>query len=69
MGEVVNLNQYRKQRDRLQRKKTAAANRVRFGRTKDEIARTEKDKAREKSDLDGKALRDNTDPDNTPEAR
>jgi hypothetical protein len=68
MGEVVNLNQYRKQRDRSERKKTAAANRARFGRGKDELARTEKERAREDADLDGKLLHDRTDSDDAPEA-
>lgn len=71
MGELVNLNQYRKKRERLLRKKSAAANRMRFGRPKDETLRSKKDHAREESDLDGKLLHDGansqTDPDDTPE--
>lgn len=39
MGEVVNLNRARKAKDRDEREKTAAENRVRFGRTKAERER------------------------------
>ena len=65
MGEVVNLNQYRKKRERLERKKAAAANRARFGRRKDDVKRAKRDRDRERAELDGKAL---SDPDDTPEA-
>jgi len=65
MGEVVNLNQYRKKRQRLERKKAAATNRARFGRRKDEVKRTKRERERESAELDGKALDDS---DDAPEA-
>lgn len=71
MGELVNLNQYRKKRERLQRKKSAAANRMRFGRPKDETIQSKKERVRDDTELDGKQLSDQpntrTDPDDTPE--
>jgi|FEC22Drversion2_1045045.scaffolds.fasta_scaffold00249_36 hypothetical protein len=47
MPEIVNLNRVRKQKARAGRKAEAAANRVRFGRTKAEraAARAAEDKA------------------------
>ena len=65
MGEVVNLNQYRKKRERLERKKAAAANRVRFGRRKEDVKRSKRERERERTELDAKALKDS---DDTPEA-
>lgn len=64
MGEVVNLNQYRKKRERLERKKTAAANRARFGRRKEDVKRAKRERERDRTELDGKALGD---PDDAPE--
>jgi len=53
MDNVVNLNRARKTRARAEREKQAAENRVRFGRTKDEVKAT--DESRKKRDrlLDG----------------
>ncbi len=47
MADIVNLNQYRKKRERGEAEKTAAANRARHGRSKAERAkeRSEADKA------------------------
>ncbi len=49
MGDVVNLNQFRKERDRRRKAVQAAINRERFGRTKaekeqdrDEVSRIER---------------------------
>lgn len=39
MGTVVNLNRYRKQKARKDAEALAAANRAKFGRSKDEKAR------------------------------
>ena len=36
MGDVVNLRQFRKARERSQKEEAAAANRAKFGRAKDE---------------------------------
>ena len=56
MGDVVNLNQYRKQRSRAVSQKRASENRVRFGRTRSEkeLARARADKAAR--DLEQKKL-------------
>ena len=47
MAEVVNLNRARKAREKAAAQDTAAANRVRFGRTKaeKELARAREEKA------------------------
>ncbi len=42
MGDVVNLRQARKQKERGDAEQTAQANRAKFGRTKAEKARDEK---------------------------
>ena len=62
MGDIVNLNQYRKQRQRADQTKQAAENRVRFGRSKSERARTRLEQDRRSQDLDGKR-RDDSRPD------
>lgn len=56
MGEVVNLNRARKARAKTERERTAAENRVRFGRTKAE--RDEERARREAAErlLDGRAV-------------
>jgi len=36
MAEIINLNRFRKERDRAAKAKTADENRARFGRTKEE---------------------------------
>jgi hypothetical protein len=58
MGEVVNLNRFRKERAKADRKVEAAANRAAHGRGKAE--RTRADKERERADrlLDGQKLED-----------
>jgi hypothetical protein len=58
MGDVINLNRFRKQRERTQREAQAAVNRTRFGRTKDEKKRDVDDTKRQDRDLDGKKLDD-----------
>ena len=68
MGDVVNLNQFRKQRERLERKKAAAANRAKFGRAKGDVVTTKKSRERDKTKLDGKRLKDTADTDDTPDA-
>jgi hypothetical protein len=56
MAELVNLNKYRKQRNRGDAQKTAAENRARHGRSKAErkLERLDSDKAAK--DLDDKRL-------------
>lgn len=54
MGELVNLNKYRKGRERLKEEKRAAENRVKFGRSKAELARTRGEVERGSKELDDK---------------
>jgi hypothetical protein len=66
MGEVINLNQYRKQREKAEKTQRSAGNRLRHGRT-----REERINARQKSDsqtreFDGKQLEPGP-PDDPPE--
>lgn len=56
MGDVVNLNRFRKTRERAERAKEAEANRIRFGRTKVEKVRDKKETERKTQTLDGKKL-------------
>ena len=58
MAEIVNLNKARKARARAEAKGAAAANRVKFGRTKADrdAAAAREDKARK--DLEGKRSED-----------
>jgi uncharacterized protein DUF4169 len=56
MGELVNLNKYRKQRERQTAAKRAAENRVKFGRDKADRTRVRADKERETRNLDDKLL-------------
>jgi hypothetical protein len=53
MGEVVNLNKYRKVRQRLDDEKRAVENRAKFGRTK-----RERDQARDQAGREHKELED-----------
>jgi hypothetical protein len=68
MGDVVNLNQFRKQRARAASAKKAGENRARYGRTKDEKTRQVTDFDRTHRDLDGKQL-DKPSPEDAPKAR
>lgn len=70
MGDVVNLNQYRKKVERAEKEQRAAINRARSGRTKAErqAVRTEAD--RRDAGLEGHKLdraRDTDRPDDDPE--
>lgn len=57
MGEFVNLNKYRKGRQRLAEKKQADANRAGYGRSKPEVARTRAESERQRKELDDKRLK------------
>lgn len=59
-AEIVNLNQYRKSRDKARKADQSAENRRKFGRTKAERLAEEKVNKATESDLDGKMI----DPDN-----
>lgn len=56
MGDVVNLNQFRKQRSRGTSQKRASENRVKFGRTKTDKSRQAHDAVRADRELDGKLI-------------
>lgn len=53
MGDIVNLKQFRKRRERDEREQEAGAKRILFGRTKGEKTREEKLKSAEVKKLDG----------------
>jgi hypothetical protein len=68
MGEIVNLNQYRKRRERAERGRKASENRVRFGLDATERGRNASDRQARDKALDGKKLdrpADDTDPPKT----
>ena len=56
MGDVVNLNHYRKRRDRQQAERRAAENRAKSGRGKLERESTRRDAEHHRHKLDGKRL-------------
>lgn len=58
MGDVINLNRFRKARDKAARAGEADANRRKFGRTKAEKTVEEQDAAQRKALLDGAKLDD-----------
>ena len=56
MGEVINLNRFRKARAKADEAKQAEENRVQFGRTKTEKKLSASEQDRTDNDLDGKKL-------------
>ncbi len=56
MGEVINLNRFRKARAKAIEAKQADENRVQFGRTKMEKSQATTKQERADTDLDGKKL-------------
>ncbi|HUK08358.1 MAG TPA: DUF4169 family protein [Stellaceae bacterium] len=56
MGDVVNLNRFRKDRARETEERRAAANRLRFGQRKDERERTKRESQKAEKDLDNKRV-------------
>ncbi len=56
MGEVINLNRFRKARARSQEAKQADENRTRYGRTKEDKRRGKAESDRASKELDGKKL-------------
>jgi hypothetical protein len=58
MGDVVNLNRFRKAKEKAVREAQAAANRTRYGRTKEQRAREKDEAARTAKDLDSKKIDD-----------
>jgi hypothetical protein len=61
MGEVVNLNRYRKRKQRAERERRANEKRARFGVPKSERAKTSAERSLETRRLDG-ARRDDPGP-------
>ena len=66
MGDVINLNQYRKRRERSKSQTRAAENRARKGRTKEETARERDEAAQAGSELDNNRLSEPSPPEDTP---
>ncbi|EWY38189.1 hypothetical protein N825_14880 [Skermanella stibiiresistens SB22] len=58
MGDVVNLNRFRKAREKSQKEAQAAANRAKHGRTKDQRATERDEEARRARELEGKKIDD-----------
>ena len=58
MGDVVNLNRYRKAQAKAERAKQAEENRVRFGRPKAETTARRQEAERIRRELDGKKQED-----------
>jgi uncharacterized protein DUF4169 len=56
VADIVNLNQFRKKRDRRAAERRASENRNRFGLGKDERTRTQREAEKLKKDLDDKRL-------------
>jgi len=61
MTDVVNLNQARKAKTRVDKAKTAQNNRIKFGRTKAEKHQDSAEQKAKSSALDGKETPDKTD--------
>lgn len=61
MTDIVNLNQFRKNQRRAEKKRAAEANRARFGRTKAEREATDAARAARDKLLDGKKISPETD--------
>lgn len=55
-GDVVNLRQFRKRKDRADKAAKAEQNRALHGRTKGEKARDDTERARAEADLDSKQI-------------
>lgn len=58
MAEVINLNHFRKAKQKTDKDTQAERNRVRHGRRKDDRHRQDSDDARQRRDLDGHHLDD-----------
>jgi hypothetical protein len=58
VGDLVNLNKYRKRHRRAEAAQQAAENRVRFGRDKAERATARVEQNRQERTLDGKRFED-----------
>jgi hypothetical protein len=56
MGEVVNLNQFRKKREKAEKTKRSERNRAAHGRAKDERRAAQHDGEHAEAELDGKQI-------------
>jgi hypothetical protein len=56
MGDLVNLNKFRKAKQRRNQDATATINREKFGRTKAEKDRDQQQREHQKNELDGTKL-------------
>ena len=56
MAEIINLNRFKKDRDRAAKSKNAEENRARFGRTKEERERAEATARKADKTLDDKKI-------------
>ncbi|MGH6881764.1 DUF4169 family protein [Hypericibacter sp.] len=56
MGDLVNLNKFRKARQGREEKRAAAANRGKYGRSKAELLEMKAERDRTGRDLDGKKV-------------
>ena len=56
MAEIINLNRFKKDRDRAAKAKNAEENRARFGRTKEERERAEATARKADKTLDDKKI-------------
>ncbi len=68
MGDVVNLNQYRKKRSRDRGAERAAENRAKYGRDKGEKTGQRRDVDKHEAELDGKNTARKPPSDKPPEA-
>jgi hypothetical protein len=59
MGDLVNLNKFRKARQGRDEKRAAAANRGKYGRSKAELLEIKTERNRTGRDLDGKRIERN----------
>jgi hypothetical protein len=56
MAEIINLNRFKKERERADKTKTADENRARFGRSKEERERAEAVARKAEKSLDDKKI-------------
>ena len=56
MADIVNLNQFRKKRDRRNAEQRAVENRSRFGLSKDERSKAQRESDKMKKELDDKRI-------------
>ena len=60
MGDVVNLNHFRKRKERLDGERRAAERRAKTGRKKTDRERARSESERRRNDLDGKRIDSST---------